>query len=316
MARPLKRYPLNQSPYFKLGSPTRLAKIFGITASQLQRLAARGDDNYRVFFIGENTPKERLIECPKPQLERIHVRSFKLLQRIDPPDYLHSGVKGRSYLSNAEQHINAYPLVKLDIKRFFPSTEAQKLFHIFVTLFQIAPDAAGLLTKLLTVDNHIPTGSSVSQLLAYYGNYFMFEEIAQICETRGLKLTVYVDDLTISGPGADRKLVSKIGSVITKNGLGYHKVRMFQAHEPKVVTGVVVTGDGLRVLNRKRKLVHEELLELRHNSDDPAYYELCNRLLGRVIESQNVEPSFRQLITEVRSIRRQLAEHQASRHEK
>lgn len=307
MARPLKRYPLDQSPFYKLGSPSRLAKNFGHSVLQLQRLADHGDENYLIFTIKRGTPKERDIECPKPRLERIHSRAFTLLQRIQPPDFLHSGTRGRSYISNAQAHINAHPLIKLDIKRFFPSTAAQKLFHCLTTTFQMAPDAAGLLTRLLTVKNHVPTGSCVSQVIAFYANYGMFEEIATLCAARGLTLTVYVDDLTVSGPGADQELIRKIGSIITKHGLAYHKVRAIGADEPKVVTGVVVTAAGIKVQNRKRRMMHEELLELRQNSNDPAIYDLCCRLLGRVMESHNVEPAFAEVIAEVRSIRRKLA---------
>ncbi len=196
--------------------------------------------------------------------------------------------------------------MKLDIRRFFPSTEAQKLFHCLTTVLQLAPDAGGLLTRLLTVRNHVPTGSCASQVVAYYGNFAMFQEIAELCGARGLTLTVYVDDLTISGPGADQNLIKRVGSIITKHGLEYHKARAFGAREPKIVTGVVVTAGGIKVQNRKRKLVHEELLELRQNSNDPAIYGLCCRLLGRAMESNNVEPSFSDVIAEVRSIRRRL----------
>jgi hypothetical protein len=170
----------------------------------------------------------------------------------------------------------------------------------------MAPDAAGLLTRLLTVHNHVPTGSCVSQVIAFYGNYVMFEEIAALCATRGLILTVYVDDISVSGPGADNRLVKKIGSIITKHGLEYHKVKRFAADQPKIVTGVVVTANGIKVQNRKRRMMHEELLEVRQNSNDPAAYDLCCRLLGRAIESHNVEPAFADIIVEIRSIRKRI----------
>jgi hypothetical protein len=272
----------------------------------MQSLADKGDDNYLEFTVKKGTPKERLVQLPKPILEQVHVRTFKLLQRIHAPDYLHSGTRGRSYLTNALQHVNGDPLIKLDIKKFYPSTQAQRLYHTFVSLFEIAPDAAGLLTKLLTFNNHVPTGSCASQVVAFFSNYYMFEEIVSLCRSRGLVMTVYVDDITVSGPSANEGMVRKIGKIVNRHGLDYHKVRVFAAHEPKIVTGVVVTGQGLRVQNCKRKAVHEQLIEVRQNSDDPEVYKMCVGLLGRVTESAQIEGGFAELLAEVRSIRHKL----------
>lgn len=306
MTSVLKRYALDQSPFYKLGSPSRLALLFGTTVPQLQSLADRGNENYLAFLIKKGTSKERLVQCPKPILERVHVRAFQLLQRIQPPEFLQSGVKGRSYLTNARCHINDHPLIKLDIKKFFPSTQAQKLYHCFVTLFKIAPDVAGLLVRLLTINNCVPTGSCVSQTLAYYSNFNMFREIAELCSHRGVVLTVYVDDIAVSGVGADRALVRKIGSIINKHGLEYHKVEAYRGSQPKTVTGVIVTGSGLKVQNSKRRMIYEQLLETRQNSDDPSIYDLCASLMGRAIEAGQIESGFDEMITEVRSIKRRL----------
>jgi len=126
----LKRYPINQSPLYKLRNRRKLASIFNLKISDLEALVKR-NDNYRIFRIGKETKKTRTVEVPKPKLDRLHHRLFVLLSRIEPPDYLHSGVKGRSYVTNAKSHLHAHELAKVDIVQFFPSTKGWHVFNFF-----------------------------------------------------------------------------------------------------------------------------------------------------------------------------------------
>src|SRR3546814_298384 len=52
---------------------------------------------------------------------------------------------------------------------------------------------------LCTFEGHLPTGSPLSPILAYYSYHDMWAEIAAFCTAKGYTLTVYVDDVTISG---------------------------------------------------------------------------------------------------------------------
>src|SRR5258705_185981 len=82
------------------------------------------------------------------------------------PEFLHSAIKGRSYVTNASEHGPNAPTIKVDIRRFYPSIRAAAVFHFFRDHMQCAEDVAGILTKLLTVDGHLPTGSSASPILS------------------------------------------------------------------------------------------------------------------------------------------------------
>lgn len=88
-----KRYPIDKSPLYKLSNKRRLASILYTTLPELQKLVRR-QDNYLKFEINPDSDRSRPVETPKSRMERIHRRLFKLLSRIEPPDYLHSGVKG------------------------------------------------------------------------------------------------------------------------------------------------------------------------------------------------------------------------------
>ncbi len=262
-ARQFKRYPLHQSPLYKLNSRRKLAELFGLPLIDLERLARR-KDNYRVFTIGRASVKSRQVEVPKARLERIHRRIFNLLSRVAPPPYLHSGIKGKSYITNARAHLGSQRLITLDIRSFFPSTLGWHVFEFFHEVMKCSRDVAGLLTTLVTYDNHIPTGSCVSQLMAFYAHCTMFDEIYALANSLGLSMTCYVDDIAISGNRANRSTLYKVRGILKRRGLQSpsRKERVYDPGYPKLVTGSVIYGDELRLPNKKHKRLHEEIKQI------------------------------------------------------
>lgn len=279
-----KSYPLNQSPLYKLNSRRKLADLFGMPVKELERLAKR-PDNYRKFTIGKNTDKPRNVEEPKAHLERLHRRLFNLLRRIETPEYLHSGVKGKSYITNAKEHIGSDTLITLDIRQFFPSTLGWHVFEFYHEIMCCSRDVSGLLTTLSTCDNHVPTGSCLSQVIAFYAHYRMFEDMFALTSSRNLKMTCYVDDITISGKNANKALLYQIRGILNNRGLVSHpkKESLFGKDCPKEVTGSIIVNDGLRLPNRKHKKIHEEIDFLLKQEDSNEKLKAINAALGRVV---------------------------------
>jgi hypothetical protein len=143
------------------------------------------------------------VEAPQGELKRIHIRLFKLLSRIKTPEYLHSGIKGRSYLTNATAHVGAGGLVKFDISSFYPSTTHRQVFIGCVREFKCSGDVGQLIADLCTYDGHLPTGSAVSMLLAFYAHKQIFDQAYERARAQGRVFTVYVDDVALSGEDVD-----------------------------------------------------------------------------------------------------------------
>ena len=283
-------YPLNQSPLFRLQTKRKLAALFGLKEKELLSLASR-NDNYRVFQIQKNGPKPRTVEEPKPHLERIHRRLFVLLSRVAPPNYLHSGVKGRSYVTNASAHIGGGKLIKLDIKQFFPSTKAWHVFDFFHHVMDCSSDTAGVLASLCTCNGHVPTGSCLSQVLAYYAHYEMFERIYHIVQDEGANMTCYVDDITISGDAANRRLLSRIRKMILMRALQSHKHRIYRVGRPALVTGVIINGGGTELPKKRHKKIFEGYQAVLSEQDPSARKKKIESLLGRVNAATQIDGS-------------------------
>jgi RNA-directed DNA polymerase len=284
-----RRYPRDQSPLWKITSPAMLATRLEISPRQLQRLEAKT----KKFRVWNDTKTGRQIEQPEPKLENIHKRVGMLLSRIETPDYLHSAIKGRSYISNASSHSADQPSVKSDIKKFYPSIRAQAVFTFFHERMQCARDVAGKLTELLTYDRHLPTGSSASPILSYFAYEDMFEEINAVAVQRGCLMTCYVDDMVFTGPGATNALLYDIRRVIGRYRLKAHKTRTFQANQPKIITGVAVTQYGLKLPNKRKKLIADSFIALKVCTTDDSRIAVLNILTSRLHEAAQIDQSWK-----------------------
>ncbi|MCZ2156518.1 MAG: reverse transcriptase family protein [Bryobacterales bacterium] len=249
------KYGMSQSPLFRLGS-RRTAEFLHWcgTANDLDRFAER-DDNYRVFTVCEVGKKPRLVQEPKEGLKRLYGRLANLLLRMDPPSYLHSGLKGRSFVTNGMQHVNDMPAIKLDVRRFYPSTGWGHVFRFFYHEMECARDVSGLIARISCFtdknESFLPTGSCLSQILAFYCHKRMFDEIDAFVRARGGILTVYVDDIVASMPDASPADIRRIGRIVTKQGLSWHKDRFFPKGVPKRVTGTIAKTEHLEADKRQ-----------------------------------------------------------------
>lgn len=288
---PRRVYPLHQSPLYKCGSRARLASLLHLNSVvELEALANDGERTYRVFSIHQKGKKPRAVQQPVGARNRVHQRLFAFVRRIEPPDYLHSGVSGRSNITNAEAHLGHHPLLKTDIKSFYVATGERLVFRMFRERFRCSPDVSALLTKLCTVNGHVPTGSSLSQLLAFYAVKPRLDKFAALCAEQGVTMTVYVDDITVSGKWASHRLMYDLKRLLAAEGYSCHKDVRYRAAERKVVTGVIVTANEIRVRNRHHQRIYEELYKLLGQEPSPANTNSVERLSGRIASAIQIDP--------------------------
>lgn len=303
----IKRYAINQSPFYKLRNRRKLAALLGMKLSDLESIAA-GDENYRIWPLENETGKTRIIEEPKQHTKLLHIRIFNLLSRIETPDYLHSGVKTKSYITNAKAHLDGDRLITLDVRKFFPSTKGWHVFHFFTSTMKCSRDVAGLLVKLTTVNGHLPTGSCISQSLAFWAHIEMFDEIQAVAIKNNLVFTVYVDDLTISGRKATKRVLHEIRTILASRALKSHpkKESVYMGNEARSVTGSIICDNQLRLPNAKHKRIHEELLELSTIDDRELKLERQKRVIGKLVAAiqsdSTMKPQLERLLADRKSL--------------
>lgn len=299
--KPRKSYALNQCALYKLGSKKRLAQILDVKLSDLMRLSA-DEGNFEVFeleaqvceFTGTRR-KARWVQNPIPELKAILARIGKLLSRIQSPDYCHGATPGRSYRSNAQAHVGARSIATFDLKDFFSSTTSKQVFRFFQKDLLCAPDVAGLLTDLCTYKRALPTGAPSSPVLAYWANRGLFETVDRRGNALQLKLSVYVDDITLSGDAIPRSLTDQVEGIVKSHGhkLSSHKTKIFGPGRPKHVTGVVIEGRSLRVPHARFRKARAIRAAFDAEKDDRKRALLAAKLCGLLGEAAYLDTRYK-----------------------
>lgn len=264
----------------------------------------------------DTTGKPRLIEPPRAELKRVQKRLKTILGKIEVPENVFSGVKGRSYADNATLHTgtNLRYLFKVDLTAFFPSISRETVYRFFLSDLKCSPDVACILTNLTTVDlsksslrnpqaiyaflsekkvtcfNHLISGSPTSQILSYLVNHRMFDEMQALADKCSVTMTIYVDDITFSSEcKITRKFKEKVFHIIERCNyqVSKNKVRSYTKEYPKLVTGVIIDARGqLAVKNSLQRKIIIEHTYLRKQPDD---VNSRRRLRGLVTAARQVK---------------------------
>lgn len=257
--------------------------------STLERLVNAGDANY---LVRPDRKSGRIIEEPKPQLKLIHQRFAHLLAQIETPDYLHSGVKGRSYITNSNAHAADHSCIKLDIKKFFPSSNSHYVQRFFEEALEYPPDVASRAKRLLTYDGHLPTGGNASTILSFWAYKPMFDEIELLAKQHQCEFTLYVDDMSITGIFANRKCQQEVRKIIARYALRAHKAKVFSPDQPRVLTGIAKTRRGREIPHRRAKGIAALEQEESAASTTAEKLKLLPSLIGKLSEAATIDPSW------------------------
>jgi len=287
-----KRYPIHQSPLFKLPTRRRLAELLRVSESDLSEL--QSNEHFRVF-----DDNGREIQEPVHRLRKVHDRLQFFFSRLQPPEYLHSGVKGRSAISNAHIHVSCSYLIKSDITGFFSHSRKHDVRNMFLRGFQCPPDVSHILAELICYKEIVPTGSPLSQSVAFWSHKKMFDQIRDVSVENSATFSLYVDDMIISSNTLiDLGLVAQLKNVLQKHGFSIknRKTKKYGKNNYKVVTGCVISPNNRLLVKNEHK---KKAITLLH---DPAR---TMSLLGTISYCCAIEEGFLSS-TETR-LRRQLA---------
>lgn len=260
-------YALEQSPLYKMPSKSKLADLLLVTRKDLKFLS-EADNLYSHFPVPKRDGTQRIVDNPCDQLKRIQRRIASLIGRIAPPHALFCPVKGRSYVDNAAHHRAGRVVHCLDIQTYYPSSPRRRVYWFFHTIMKCPKDVSAILSGLACCNGSLATGSPASPVLAYYTHMATWERVATTVKTAGCSLSIYIDDVTISGAKVPKRLVWQVKEIIHGGGLRYHKEKR-SVDRPCEVTGVVLRGGQLAAPNRQhRKLC--EAKRAKSRATDPA----------------------------------------------
>lgn len=148
-----------------------------------------------------------------------------------------------------------------DIAKFYENTTRAHVKDFLLRELQWPMDLATMMADALTVDKHLPTGSAVSPILSYFTHRKMFSDIEALCHEAGCTLTLFVDDITVSGARASMTLLRRIKTRLLSRGLRAKdgKDKSAPMGSSVVITGAVRKGTSLKIRNEHRKKIVEML---------------------------------------------------------
>ena len=250
----------------------QLATLMEISNSDLLWLCyergAASVDHYTRFEIPKRSGGRRLISSPKPKLRIAQQWVLKnILEKLEPFKTATAFRPGKSILDNAEPHLNAEVIIRMDFKDFFPLITFPRVRGFFEALGYnpgissllalICTDAPRVKVRLegktefvTTGARGLPQGACTSPSLANLIAWKLDARISGFAEKSddGWVFTRYADDLTISTKNPDAEVGALIGvvkKISASEGfvINEEKTKVMRSPSRRVITGLIVDKD-------------------------------------------------------------------------
>ena len=262
---------LNIPSPFPILSVNKLAFILRTKPNELKKLSENAGNYYTPFDrkqIKDNGKvKWRHIDNPAPKLKKIQQKINRVLLKAKVeslPTGMTGGIKGRSIFTNAAQHLNQKAVVTIDLKDCFPRTSNKRIFRVWRNHLGTSECVANILTKLTTFQRRLPQGSPTSSSLCNLALFPLFKKTKRYCQKEKFNLTLYVDDITISGQTIPIRLaIGRIINFIQEEGYAVrrNKIKIMTASVQQKTTGLIVNKQ-LSVSAKAREEIRKEIFIL------------------------------------------------------
>ena len=235
--------PTKKLPWSPVVSIRKLEFLLGRTREDLRRVASRASQYYDPFdILPHGTKTWRHIDNPSKELKTLQSRIYRaILANYEFPSNVVGGIPGRSILDNVTPHLGTKCVITLDISRCFPSIHDKMVFSALRSALGFSEEVAALLTKLTTIEHRLPQGAPSSPIIANLVMRPVHRELDRIARAFDLHWTMYVDDITLSGPRAASAVQSVVRAVQRAGfAISHRKVHVMANSRRQSVTGVVV----------------------------------------------------------------------------
>jgi len=220
---------------------SELATLIGVPIKELWRTASKANKSYSHWDEPKPTGGVRNFSSPYPSLKAIQKKLHKLVfSKIDFETPSNYGIKKKSNITNAREHIGNQVIFTLDLKSFFPSIRPERVFIALKDELGCSDDVASLLTKLVTCNYQLPQGAPPSTDIANIVTFRLQRRLLGLAKQWGLKFTIYADDVTYSGTDIPVKVIDTVKMIIRTEGYKIHPAKggVFDKSSSQVVTGI------------------------------------------------------------------------------
>ena len=198
----------------------------------------------------------RDIFAPNKRLKQIQKSILvNFLEKIELPKCVFGGLKGKSIIENAKQHISGRYLLNIDIKSFFPSVHWKIITKLFLDL-GCSDETTKILTRLTTLNWSLPQGAPTIPYLANLVLTNLDYRFYNLCKSNRLIYTRYFDDISISGDKRIELLRDRFLRIIQEEGYRTKpsKIVLYSPSEIKKITGILIRDKQLDIEDKGKLL--------------------------------------------------------------
>lgn len=219
------------------------------------------ENHYRSFEIKKRSGGFREILAPYPALLEMQNWIYNnILKKVSVSPYSHGFTRKKSIITNAKIHLKQKELLKLDLKDFFPSININRIIFVFKSL-GYTNQVAFYLASLCCYEQHLPQGAPTSPYLSNIIAKQLDKRLISLSKKYNLRYTRYADDLTFSGDSIPTKLIDYIQYIVNDEGftINSQKTRLYRGGGKRIVTGISVQGEELKLPKDYRRSLRQEL---------------------------------------------------------
>lgn len=227
--------------------------ILNISDNRYKNLLSNIPKYYLPIELKKKDGTIRNINAPNKYLkEKQKLILNNLLEKIKLPRCVFGGLKGKSIIENAKQHINNDYLFNIDIKSFFPSVHWKIINKLFLDL-GFCKEVSMILNNLTTLNYCLPQGAPTSPYLANLVLTNLDYRLYNLCKNNRLIYTRYFDDISVSGDKRIELLKEIFFDIINEEGYKVKKEKtyFYKPGEIKKITGILIKNRELFIDDEK-----------------------------------------------------------------
>jgi hypothetical protein len=280
----------------------------GLRESEVRRLILFAPDRYKIFYIKKRSGGLRQIAQPTPEikfLQRAFVERF--LKNLPVHQSATAYREGLSTYHNALPHAKNGPILKMDLKEFFPSIRSRDWASYCRQHGVLNEEDIALSERLLFYRPHggrllrLSIGAPSSPILSNVLMYDFDKRVVEAVSRDKVTYTRYADDLTFSAlrTGYLVNVKSDVAKIIRrleypKLDINDDKTKYITKKYHRGVTGLTISNDGRVTIGREKK---REIRAAIHKAITCGIEELdLEKLSGLLSYINSVEPDFIQIM--------------------
>lgn len=193
-----------------------LAKLLGLDRANLQKVVNSIEDHCWQEVVEKNNTK-RVFYVTSPDLKIVQRQILdNILSKVTFPAELNNGVKEKEAFAYVQKERATNNVLRMQFRNYLESIRPEVILQILMKETDLPEDLCRIILILTTKDNKLPVGCSTSSTLAnMVAKSTWFESAKSVTEEAGGKLSVYLDDVIISGPTDE---IFKVSEQIRKIG--------------------------------------------------------------------------------------------------